>query len=165
MLGANGPPRPRPRTKYPKVTRRRRPHDMPETAEGLTPFASRTMSRPPRRPWRHGVCCRASPPRGQGSPRYPAAALIPLAVTIASAKECAAGARDNKAATRSVTTCSPPVHSPGEQPPPTPKVSRRGGGEPAPGLEPGTARLQDRCYPPHPAPTSDYGYTAAPPCA
>jgi hypothetical protein len=35
------------------------------------------------------------------------------------------------------------VYSSGEEHPPTPQVSRKGaGGEPAPGLEPGTARLQ-----------------------
>jgi hypothetical protein len=46
---------------------------------------------------------------------------------------------------------------PSEEHPPTPH-----GNEPAPGLEPGTARLQGGCNPPHPAPTSDSGYTAAP---
>jgi hypothetical protein len=35
-------------------------------------------------------------------------------------------------------------------------------GEPAPGLEPGTARLQGGCHPPHPAPTSNSGYSTAP---
>ncbi len=35
------------------------------------------------------------------------------------------------------------VHSPGEEHPPAPEVSRKGASnEPAPGLEPGTARLQ-----------------------
>ena len=34
--------------------------------------------------------------------------------------------------------------------------------EPAPGLEPGTARLQGGCNPPHPAPTSDSGHAAVP---
>jgi hypothetical protein len=36
------------------------------------------------------------------------------------------------------------VHSSGEEHPPAPEVS-----EPAPGLEPGTARLQGACYLPH----------------
>ncbi len=35
-------------------------------------------------------------------------------------------------------------------------------GEPAPGLEPGTARLQGGCNPPHPAPTSNSSYSTAP---
>jgi hypothetical protein len=35
-------------------------------------------------------------------------------------------------------------------------------GEPAPGLEPGTARLQDRFYPPHLAPTGDHSHAAVP---
>jgi hypothetical protein len=34
--------------------------------------------------------------------------------------------------------------------------------EPAPGLEPGTARLQGGCYPLHPAPTSNSSHSAAP---
>jgi hypothetical protein len=55
------------------------------------------------------------------------------------------------------------VYSSGEEHPPTPQVNRKGaGGEPAPGLEPGTARLQGGCYPPHLAPTSNSGYAAVP---
>jgi hypothetical protein len=58
--------------------------------------------------------------------------------------------------TRSVTTCSRPVYSSGEQHAPN---ARR---EPAPGLEPGTARLQGGRTLPHLAPTSNSIYAAAP---
>jgi len=50
----------------------------------------------------------------------------------------------------------------------TPRVSsirlrqKRAGREPAPGLEPGTARLQGGCHPDHLAPTGDSGDAAAP---
>ncbi len=86
------------------------------------------------------------------NPRYPAAAISP-AVTIAPPRSAPAAPPTQHSRARSVTTCSPLVQSSGEEHPPAPEVSRKGSeSEPAPGLEPGTARLQGRCYPPHLAP-------------
>jgi hypothetical protein len=141
---------------------RRRPKHLPDP-RGADRFASRMMSRPPRCPWRHDVRCRASPTPGSTESALPGRSVdltgrgpSPLP------RGCAAAARGGKAAPdqsrRARSRCPPRVRAP-----PTPELSRKGaGGEPAPGLEPGTARLQDRCHPPHLAPTSDYGYAAVP---